>query len=167
MQLLDSAENTSSSWGFTTLGTAWHALMMFLEPRTRDVHSIREHRGRAGREPHKCRTCSPHCSALITTQHALAVGGWHVTAWRILPEEHLNCQGLGFPQKGATAASLASRAQPQQRRRVADGSRAGQQPAGWVTQSCSGSKSRPSDHGNVAQVRAAELSRFTTSQQSL
>lgn len=104
---------------------------------------------------------STHCSALITTQHVLAVWGWHLTAGRILSEEHLNYQSLGFPQEGTTAAFLASRAQTQQRRRAADGSRAGWQPAGPVTLSCLGSWSRPSDDGNVTQVRTAELSRLT------
>lgn len=105
---------------------------------------------------------STHCRALITTQHVLAVWGWHLTAGRILSEEHLNYQGLGFPQEGTTAASLASGAQTHQRRRAADGSRAGWQPAGPVTQSCLGSWSRPSGDGNVAQVRTAELSRLTS-----
>lgn len=48
---------------------------------------------------------SPCCSALIATQHALAVFGWHITVWRIQSEEHLTSRGLGFPQEGTTAAS--------------------------------------------------------------
>lgn len=150
------------------LGTTWHTLMIFLEPRTGDVQSIKEYGVRAGRKPRKkCLAYIPLIAVLlITTQHALAVWGWHFTAGRILSEEHLNYQSLGFPQEETTAASLASRAQTQQRHKVADGSGAGLQPAGWVTQSCLGSWSRPSDHGNVAQVRTAELSRFTSNQRS-